>query len=321
MPGPLFVLTFLAGCLVLAKAGTWTVNSLVRIADFLKWKKFIVASLLMGFIGSTPELFVGITASIAHKPQLSFGNIIGSNIVLLTLVTGVAVLLGGRVKLKGKVLQRSFLFAMFYALLPLLLMLDGDASRGDGVILIVALVFYLRELWASQGRFSKIFLDKESQASRTKRLEGFFKDLGLFLLGFGLLVLSAEAIVYSASRLALQLNLPLVLVGIIGVALGTSLPELSFGIRSAIMKQKEMVLGNVFGSIAINSALILGITCLISPFTLYNPGLYFSAFIFTGSIVLFFILFSKTGDELTKKEAKVLLFLYVLFFVIQVLLK
>jgi cation:H+ antiporter len=294
----------------------------MRIADFLNWKKFIVASLVMGFVSSMPEFFVGISASLSGKPGLSFGNVIGSNVFLLTLVIGVAVLLGGKIKLKGKMIQRSLLFAGLYALLPLLLMIDGEASRGDGAILIVALVFYVRELVSAQRRFRKTFLgDQEEPEETAKQLKSFFKDLGIFLLGFGFMVLGAQAIVFSASRLALQFNLPLVLIGALGVALGTSLPELSFGIRSVIMKQKEMVLGNVFGSIAINSALVLGITCLIRPFRIYNSSLYVGAFIFTGIVVLTFLIFSKTGDEITKREARFLLFLYFLFFVIQLWLK
>jgi|AntAceMinimDraft_16_1070373.scaffolds.fasta_scaffold02910_6 cation:H+ antiporter len=318
----LHILLFIVACLILAKAGAWTVRSLMRIADFLNWKKFIVASLLMGLVSSMPEFFVGITASLSGKSELSFGNIIGSNIILLTLIIGVAVLLGGKIKLRGKIIQRSLLFAGLYALLPLLLIIDGEASQIDGVILIIALVFYFRELILSQRRFKKTFLNKDEETEVTvKNLRLFFKDLTVFLLSFALIILSAQAIVFFGTRLAQQFNLSLVVIGALVVALGTSLPELTFGIRSVIMKEKEMVLGNIFGSIVVNSTLVLGITCLISPFRIYDPSLYLCAFIFTGVVVLMFLVFSKTGDEITKKEAKILLFLYTLFVIVQLLLK
>lgn len=314
----LHILFFIIACLVLAKAGAWTVRSLMRIADFLNWKKFIVASLLMGLVSSMPEFFIGITAALSGKSELSFGNVIGSNIILMTLIIGIAVLLGGKMKLRGRVIQQSLLFAGLYALLPLLLIMDGEASRIDGVILIIALVFYFRELILSQRRFKKTFLDKDEESEVTvKNFKLFFKDLIIFLLSLALIISSAEAIVFFGTRLAQQFNLSLVLIGALVVALGTSLPELTFGIRSVLMKEKEMVLGNIFGSIIINSALVLGITCLINPFRIYNTSLYFIAFVFTGIIVLAFLVFSKTGDEITKKEAKILLFLYSLFFLIQ----
>jgi len=318
----LHILFFIIACLILAKAGSWTVRSLMRIADFLNWKKFVVASLLVGLVSSMPEFFVGITAALSGKSELSFGNVLGSNIVLMTLIIGIVVLLGGKIKLKGKIIQQSLLFAGLYALLPLLLIMDGEASRIDGVILIVALIFYFRELILSQRRFKKIFLDKNEESEVTiKNFKLFSKDLIIFLLSFALIILSAQAIVFFGTRLAQQFNLSLVLIGVLIVALGTSLPELTFGIRSVIMKEKEMVLGNIFGSIIINSALVLGITCLISPFRVYNNSLYFITLIFTGIVVLAFLIFFKTGDEITKKEAKILLFFYVLFFIIQLLLK
>jgi cation:H+ antiporter len=276
----------------------------------------------MGLVSSMPEFFVGITASLSGKSELSFGNIIGSNIILLTHIIGVAVLLGGKIKLRGKIIQRSLLFAGLYALLPLLLIIDGEASQIDGVILIIALVFYFRELILSQRRFKKTFLNKDEETEVTvKNLRLFFKDLTVFLLSFALIILSAQAIVFFGTRLAQQFNLSLVVIGALVVALGTSLPELTFGIRSVIMKEKEMVLGNIFGSIVVNSTLVLGITCLISPFRIYDPSLYLCAFIFTGVVVLMFLVFSKTGDEITKKEAKILLFLYTLFVIVQLLLK
>jgi len=318
----LHILFFTVACLILAKAGAWTVRSLMRIADFLNWKKFVVASLLVGLVSSMPEFFIGITAALSGKSELSFGNVLGSNIVLMTLIIGIVVLLGGKIKLKGKIIQQSLLFAGLYALLPLLLIMDGEASRIDGVILIVALIFYFRELILSQRRFKKIFLDKDEESEVTvKNFKLFSRDLIIFLLSFALIISSAQAIVFFGTRLAQQFNLSLVLIGVLIVALGTSLPELTFGIRSVIMKEKEMVLGNIFGSIIINSALVLGVTCLISPFRVYNNSLYITTLIFTGIVVLAFLIFFKTGDEITKKEAKILLFFYVLFFVIQLLLK
>lgn len=312
---------FLISVLVLARSGVLAVNRLLRISRFLKWRKFIVGSLIMGLLSSMPELFVGLSASFSGKPELSFGNIVGSNIILFTLILSLAVLMGGSIRLKSKTLRRSLIFCGFYALLPLLLLVDGEFSRGDGIILIIALGFYLRELFLHQNRFSKILKQKIEAQQPAKNYKRFFLDVALFVLGFLLLLLSAQGIVFSAGRLALLLNMPLVLIGTLGVALGTSLPELTFGLRSIAAKQKEMLLGTVFGSVALNSSLILGLTCLIAPFRIYSTGLYVNGFIFTGLAVLLFLIFFKTSDTLTKREAQVLLFIYILFFIIQILLK
>ncbi|MBU3918605.1 sodium:calcium antiporter [Patescibacteria group bacterium] len=321
----IYILIFILSASVLAKAGLLAVNGLLAISKFLKWKKFVVGSLVMGLLSSMPELFVGISAALSGKPALAFGNVLGANIILFTLIAGVAVLFGGTIELKSKSIQRSLIFSGFYALMPLLLLVDGQFSRGDGILLMIALGFYLRELFFYQKKFSEVLIKKGSKETGQKKVDKdyqlFFKDLARFMTGFLLLIASAQGIVFSAGRLALALDLPLVFVGAIAVALGTSLPELSFGLRSIAMKQKQMLLGVIFGSVAINSSLILGLVCLISPFRVYNIGLFVNGFVFTCLAVLFFLIFFKTGNKLTKKEAKFLLFIYVLFFIIQILIK
>jgi len=314
-----YILLFIAAGGVLAKAGAWAVHSLLEIARFLRWKKFIVATILMGFLSSLPEFFVGVTSAVARKSELSFGNIIGANIILLTLVIGIAVLIGGKMKIKDRALQKSMMFAALYALLPLLLVIDGEVSRGDGIILVLAMVFYLRELFVRKKQVEEKFLSKEQMAD--EGFKAFFKNLVIFLLGLILLIVCAELMVFSAGRLALAFNVPLVLIGILGVALGTSLPEVSFGVRSALMREKELVLGNVFGSVIINSTLVLGIVALISPFRIYDLPLFIDGFIATGFVVLIFLIFARTKHEISKKEAKFLLFLYALFFIVQFFLK
>jgi len=311
----LFIAIFILSALVLAKAGAMAVNSLLKISRFLKWKTFIVGSIVMGLLSSMPDLFVGLNAAFTLRPELSYGNVIGSNIILLTLILGGAVLLGGVINLKGRTIKRSLFFSAFYALLPLLLIADGWFSRGDGIILIIALVFYLKEFVSQERRFSKVLNGKELSATKYDKM--FFREMGIFIGSFLILVLSAQGVVFAAGRLALAFNAPLVLIGALGVALGTSLPEIAFGFRSIALKQKEMLLGTVFGSIAINSTLVLGFTCLIAPFKIYNPGLYVNGFVFTGIAVLLFLIFFLSGDRLNKREAKILLFLYFLFFIVQ----
>lgn len=305
----------------MARAGVYSVNSLLRVSKFLKWRKFIVGSLIMGFLSSMPEFFIGLNSAFSGKPELSFGNVIGSNIILFTLITGLAVLFGGKISLKSKTMQRSLIFCGFYALLPVLLLVDGEFSRGDSVILIIALGFYIRELFAHQKRFSSVLKQKEESQEPAKDYKRFFKDIVLLIFSFVLLIASAQGIVFSAGRLALTLNLPLVFVGALFIAIGTTLPEIVFGLRSVALKQKQMLLGTIFGSIALNSSLVLGVTCFISPFRIYNLNLYINGFIFTGLTVFLFLIFFKTGDHLSKKESKVLLFVYFLFVIVEILLK
>src|SRR6056297_1312440 len=103
----LTVTIFILSSVALVKAGTWLVRTLTRIARFLKWREFTVAFILMAFATSVPELFVGITSALQMQTELSFGDIIGSNIINLTLVVAVTVFLAGGLKLKQALTQET----------------------------------------------------------------------------------------------------------------------------------------------------------------------------------------------------------------------
>ena len=212
-----YILIFIFSCLVLIRSGTLVVKSLTRIAQFLGWREFIVASVLMAFATSLPELFVGVISAFHQRPQLAFGNVIGSNIIALTLVIGIGAILAKGLKFEGKILQKSTLYAVVISLLPLVLILDGKVSRPDGVVLILALAFYFHRIFAQEERFTKIFSNHFKR--EWAHFKTFLKDLGIFLAGVCLLLISAEGVVFSATKLATELNLSLMILGLFLVAL------------------------------------------------------------------------------------------------------
>lgn len=303
---------FIVSCFALVRSGLWMVQSLIRIAQFLKWREFIVASVLMAFSTSLPEVFVGITSALHQTPELSLGMIIGSNIIALTLVIGMGAMFGKELKFKGRTLKRSSIYAGIYGLLPLLLMLDGNISRADGIILFLSLGFYFFQLLSREERFTKVFLNRFK--GNWVQFKSFLKSLAMFWAGTGLLLLSAEGIVFSSLKLAVSLNLSLVVIGALLVSIGTSLPELTFGIRSITMGHEDMILGNVMGSVVINSAFVLGLVALISPFEIVNFSPYLRGIIVTVATCFLFVTFARTDSKITKKEALLLLLIYVTFF-------
>ena len=315
----LYILIFIVSCLVLVRSGTWVVRSLIRIAKYLQITEFVVAFILMAFVTTVPELFVGIMSALHGQPELSFGNIIGSNIINLTLAIGIGVLIAKGLKCEGAVIQRISIYTAVIAFLPILLMLDGSISRVDGIILLLALAVYLQRLFYQRERFTKVFNNAFSRD--WSRFKLFLKDLGTFLAGLALLLLSAEGIVFSASFLAQAMGLPLVIMGALLVALGTNLPEITFGIKAITMGHKDMVLGNLLGAVVANSTLVLGVTVLIHPLEITNFSPYITGIVFIILATLFFTIFSRTGREITKKEAFFLLGIYLAFVAIEILLK
>ena len=313
----LYIFIFIISCLILVRSGTWVVQALTKIAQFLKWREFIVTAVLMAFATSLPEIFIGISSALGKVPSLSFGTIIGSNIIALTLVIGIGTFLAKGLRFQGKVLQRSSFDASIITLLPLLLILDKRLSRIDGLILLSVFIFYFRQLLSQEERFTRT-LSNSFREDRTE-FKIFLKNLGIFFGGVFLLLLSAEGIVFSASRLASVLDILLVSIGTLFVALGTSLPEITFGIRSITMGYKEMIIGDVIGSVVINSTLVLGLVALICPFEVVDLSPYLIGITFTMITALFFTIFSRTHEIISRKEAVFLFLIYIVFLLFQIL--
>jgi cation:H+ antiporter len=314
----IYLFIFILSCLLLAYAGGKVVRSITRIARFLKLKEFIVAFILMAFATTIPEFLVGITSAFHGKPALSFGNIIGSNIVNLTLVVAIGIFFAGRLDTRTSATQTDAFYTALISSLPILLLLDKNLSRTDGIILLLALLVYLRTILRQKHRFDKIFANNFQEG--WPKIKIFLRNILVFFAGIVLLLLAAEGIVWSASSFAEAVGLPLVIIGILVIALGTNLPEITFGIKSALMGHKQMILGNIMGAVVINSTLILGLTVIICPLTIVDFSAYFIGIIFTIGIALFFGIFIQTHQIISKKEGIFLFLIYLLFVFLQIFL-
>lgn len=323
------LLLFIVSCVVLVKSGGVVVKHLVNIAMFLRWGEFVVAFLLMAVVTSLPELFVGITSALHKKPELAFGNIIGANIINLTLVTAIPVLIAGVLELKSLMAQRTAVYTSIIAVLPIFLMVDGKLSRIDGFILLLCLAFYFQWVLNKREKFKKVFNGKRFGKSSTTTeatlaaavmVKTFLKDLAWFFTGIILLLLAAEGLVRSASVLASGIGVPLFVVSVLFVSLGTTLPELIFSIKAVSLKHKDMVLANLMGSVIVNSTLVLGVTVLIYPLRVFDFSPYIAGILFTLATILFFALFARSHKRIDRKEGLFLLLIYFVFIVVQLFL-
>lgn len=296
---------------MLVRSGAWVVRALTKITKYLRMTEFMVSFMIMSFATTMPELFVGVVSALGGQPQLSFGNVIGSNIINLTLAVAIAVFVARGLKCEGAVLRRSAIYTLIIASLPMILMLDGAISRVDGIILLLALAMYMRLLFYQREKFTKIFNHEFN--GEWQKFKIFLKSFLVFFGALALLLISAEGVVWSSTRLAEFFGLPLMVIGAIVVALGTNLPEITFGIRAITLGHKEMVLGNLLGAVVSNSTLVLGITVLIYPLEVPDLAPYAAGIIFSMAALLFFTIFSRTGREINKKEAFFLLLIYLGF--------
>ncbi len=318
----LYLLLILFFSLLLVKATDILVINLKALSRKTKIGKFAISTFLLAGATSLPELVVGITAALEGKPNLALGNVIGSNIANLSLVIGGAALVGGAVVVKGLFLRRDVFYAFLAGAAPMILLFDKGLSRTDGLILLALYGFY--NFWVLKERQARLAEareeDKEGLVRRLLRRfnhRGTKKELGWLFLGVALLLFSADMIVRLASEIALALNMPLLLVGLFLVAVGTSLPELAFELKAIREKEPAMVFGDLLGSVVANGTLIIGITCLISPIRIqaFNEYLLATA----AFVVIFgvFYLFIRTKKKLERWEGAVLLGVYAIFILLE----
>jgi len=312
------ILIFLASCFLLAFSSKWLVGALSRIALFLKLKEFVVGFFIMAFAASLPNLFVGITAALNKIPQLSFGDVIGGNIVDLSLVIGLAALLSkGGLSAQSQTVQGSSIFTIFIGVLPLFLIADHNLSRIDGVLLILSYFVYISWLFSKKERFSKVY----NHAPKSINFKNFVKDLFFLILSVVVLFIGAKGIVSSASVFAVTLGLPIGLIGLFIVGPGNCLPETFFSIQAAKKGQDWMILGDLMGGVVMCATLVLGIVALISPIKIADFSPFVIARIFLVISVLFFIFCLRSDSKISKKEGVALLLIYILFLITEILTK
>lgn len=312
-----YLLLMFVVSLVLVWSTRLVTGSFERLANFLGIGRMAMAAIFVALSTSLPELFVGVAAALEGRPQISLGNVLGSNLVNISLVVGLATLLAGSLAVVGDYFKWEFGVAFLMGMAPVILLLDGSLSRLDGLILLVIYLVYVRDLILS-GRHQALAKHGVVQPSLLTRLEKIHSNhtdrtLGEFVVGIGLLLAGADILVRLTSGLAVAVGAPILLVSLILVAFGTSVPELALEIEAVREKKVALALGNILGSTVANSTLIVGLTAIISPFRVAAVRSYGLASI--GFVILFglFWLFSNSARKLSRGEGLILIGIYLVF--------
>lgn len=309
----------LAGVLLYI-SGELLVSGLLRLARFYHIKEFIVAFFVMAFAGTLPNFFVGITSALQGVPELSYGDVMGNNILALTLAVALALFLtpGKKLSIDNATTQYTTFMTASAALLPLILITDGELSRSDGLVLVLFFVVYVAWLFSRNDNFSKIYEEEKQVPAQQGRKEA-LQATGKVVAGLILVAIAAQAVVYAAELIALALGLPLMVVGVLLIGFGGALPELHFTYISAKQGETGMLLGNLMGAVISPATLVLGIVSMIQP--IQNSNLEFPVLgrVFLALVALYFLYASYTSKTISSKEGYWLVAVYVLFIITMLL--
>jgi len=302
--------------LLLTLAGKWLIDALSRIGICLKLKEFVLAFFVVGIGATIPNLVIGIVSALHGIPELSFGDVTGSNIFDISIVVGLAALISRNgLSSNSRTVQGSAVFTAIIALLPMLLIADGVLSRIDGIILLICFAVYALWLFSKKDRFTKIYENSRQKFSRGEIV----RDILTITVGLILLFVGGQGIVYSAAFLYQTFNLPLGVIGMFVVAIGTCMPETLFSLQAARKGEDWMILGNQMGNVAITSTFLLGIVALMTPIKIVDFSPFIVARLFLIIAVTFFFFLNKTGQKITRKEGLILIAVYVAFLIAEIL--
>jgi len=291
----------------LIKSADVAVGAISRYAKRVGISDYLIGLLIVAVGTSLPELSTAITGSFSGFGNLILGDVIGANIIDVTVVLGLMAIVGRKIKITSRILGNTMFVTMSMVILPFLLGFDGEFSRFDGIVLITAFVLYIIRLWNKEGKMGKIKKDVP--------LKLIYRDMISFIIAVPILLLSANFLIANSIKVAYAFNVPPILIGLTLIAIGTTAPEITVEIRSVLKGCKDVGFGDLLGSVVVNSSLVLGIAALIRPFT-YEVTVFIPAITFMVTAVFIGLLFLKQ-KEITWHEGIGLMLLYVTFLVSQ----
>lgn len=278
-------------------------------------KKFNIPNLVIGltvvsFGTSFPELIINILAGVNGQGDLAIGNVVGSNTINILLVIGVSALIKP-IAVQSNTVKFEIPFSLLAMFVLLVLandvLIDGESlsvlSRIDGLMFLTFFVIFMYYTFI----VSKHGAEDDGHYVKERAN---WKSILLLLAGIVALYFGGVLIVDNATIIATNLGLSQAVIGILVVALGTSLPELATSAVAAYKGNADMAIGNIVGSNIFNVFFVLGISASIQPIAFspaLNTDILFALF---ASILLFIFIFTRKGRQIDRVEATIFLVLY-----------
>lgn len=246
------------GFALLIKGADLFVEGSSSVAKLLRVPSVIIGLTVVAFGTSAPEAAVSIAAAVTGNNEIAVGNVIGSNIFNLLMVTGACGAIMPTM-IDKSILYHDFPFSIVIsAVLLLFIAFDHNISRLDGIIMLALFGYFLWKT-VKTALNSRTAHDEEIKTLTPLR-SGVYILVGLVAIIFG-----GDVVVDSASKIAAVFGLSQTLIGLTIVAMGTSLPELVTSIVASRKGENGLALGNVIGSNIFNILLVLAASATISP--------------------------------------------------------
>jgi len=305
------ILIFIFSVFLIIKGATLATKYAFRLSDSFNISKYVVGFIIVAIISIIPETLISINSAIEGAPSLGLGTLFGSNVADLSLIFFIIILFAGRgIKVESKIIKNNKIYPLFL-LLPLILGLNGFYSRIEGFTLIfVGLIFYYISYKREQKNNYNVLDIKVSKKDKTV-------NIIFLILSMAMLLVGSNLVVNSTLFIANYLKISSIIIGMLVIGLGTTMPELFFSLQSVKKHNDSLAVGDILGTVLADATVVVGILAVIKPFyfpvkIIYTTGL----FMVFASFTLLYLM--KSGRTISKKESFFLFIFWILFVLVEI---
>ena len=290
--------------IILWQSSNQVIVRVKRIARTFGLTEIAVTLLALSVLASLPEFLVSASAALKHSSDVSLGTVIGSNIFTLLVVLGLAAAIRP-FHVKMVIEERDSVW-MLLSSAVILIFVPGGISRWQGVFLALLYIPYLYS----------VYLREKKKSPKTSTLTGGKLKKGkevFILVGITFIMLaSAEVVLRSVLKLSAIVHVPQLIMSLVLIGIGTSIPETAIGISSALKKKADITLGDVYGTNIFTCLFILGVCAIIQPIPASTQVQTFILPFFIFSTIILQLFFA-TGHKVGRLEGAFLIALYLYF--------
>lgn len=305
------VIILIFGFSLLLKGGDLLVDGASALAYKFKISQIAIGLTIVAFGTSAPELIVNVFAALKGSSEITIGNVVGSNIINILLILGVASIIRPLITQKNTI-WKEIPFALLSSVVLIILANDlilsdqtNIISRSDGLILLMFFIIFL--VYAFSIAKETDFADSEIKVLSIS------KSIIFLVLGIIGLFIGGKLIVDSAVAIARYLEISEAVIGFTVIAFGTSLPELATSAIAAKKGKADIAIGNIVGSNIFNIFFILAISALIVPIP-FDSNLNIDLIIlFLASLLLFLTMFIGKKKIIDRWEGIFFLLFYLFY--------
>lgn len=308
------ILLLVVGFALLIKGADIFVDGASSTAQNFKVSKMLIGLTIIAFGTSAPEFAVSMSALASGSTDMVLGNVIGSCILNILLILGVAAVIKP-IKIKDNTVKKELPLTMLISTLLVVLFLDislGNGSsnmitRSDAIVILLFFSVFLYYLIS-------IARHKKETNEEEKPQYSLIKSIVLVIIGLAGIFFGSDLVVDNATDIAKILGLSERVIALTIIAFGTSLPELVTTIVSSKKGEQDLLVGNIIGSNIFNICIVLGIPVAIYGTITPSSFQMIDLIMLVGSSILLFI-FSSGTRKITRFEGATMLIVFVVYYV------